>query len=182
MKKKVISCHLAPWIQKDLRKQIENWHVREKCKISIYGSGRDAETIQGQQRNWQKKRDPAVDFWLQSAFKTLDQTWCYTDFNWLGLLITYISHPAMAWTFPLLIFKIERLHSSPFKDRKKLAIQRKGEKWIRRANKLSTCTNERTRQKTILPSANLKIFAHFHSLQCERAIECDQVLGWAFLF
>jgi len=33
--------------------------------------------------------------------------------------------------------------------------------WVRKAKKLPTCTDERTSQKVILPSTDLKILQHF---------------------
>lgn len=77
---------------------------------------------------WQKK---GIQQWtsvcLQSAFTALEQTWCLNWFlsNGTEFLVTSISHSAMAWIFLVIILKIERLHSSLFKDRKRNVIQRK---------------------------------------------------------
>lgn len=72
---------------------------------------------------WQKQRDPAPHSCWQPVFTDSDGTWRLRSGT--GLTVTSISHPATAWSFPLLIVKMDGLYSVLFKDQKGRVSQRK---------------------------------------------------------
>lgn len=145
----------------------------EKRKISTRHS------IENECRNWRwgqqrnsdrKKRDPAMDFCLQSAFTALDQTWCLNWFLSTELQIISISHPAMIWIFLVIIRTIERLHSSLFKDRKRNVIQRKERSTLGLERQIN-CQHALMRELARKLSCHLGNWRFLNRWQCKRGRE-----------
>lgn len=153
---------MGPWTQKNLGKQIEIRLLMEKSKISTRHSS------ENECRNWR---------WGQQ--RNSDRKKGSSD----GLLFTVCIHSFRSDMVLKLISKhrtSDNIHLPPCNDldlpgnhtydwkasfftlqgQKEERYPKKEKKhtWARKANKLPTCTDERTSQKTILPSGKLEIF------------------------